>query len=249
MHHVVVHDLGTLTYDDACRLQRETVERLQRGGKEEALYLLEHPHVITRGRNASGSTLRAGRDLLESRGVALVQTDRGGDITYHGPGQLVGYPILQLEPERRDIRRYVTDVEEVLIRTLTGFSIAAHRNAAHRGVWIGDRKIASVGIRISRWVTSHGFALNVNTDLSYFSLIVPCGIENCRMTSMASELGRSLDMQEVKRAVVRAFLSVFGREVAVAPIGECIWPDRKTLVREERSVEDRVSVEKEVRRA
>jgi lipoyl(octanoyl) transferase len=249
MHHVVVHDLGTVPYDDAFGLQRETVERLQSGGKEEALYLLEHSHVITRGRNASSSTLRAGRDLLESRGVALVQTDRGGDITYHGPGQLVGYPILQLEPERRDIRRYVTDVEEVLIRTLSEFSIAAHRNAAHRGVWIGDRKIASVGIRISRWVTSHGFALNVNTDLSYFSLIVPCGIENCRMTSMASELGRPVDMQEVKRAVVRAFSGVFGREVALAPAGESIWPDRETFAREGRSLENRVSVEKEVRRA
>ena len=249
MHHVVVHDFGTVPYDVAFRLQRETVERLQSGGKEEALYLLEHPHVITRGRNASGSTLRAGRDLLESRGVALVQTDRGGDITYHGPGQLVGYPILQLEPERRDIRRYVTDVEEMLIRTLSEFSIAARRNAAHRGVWIGDRKIASVGIRISRWVTSHGFALNVNTDLSYFSLIVPCGIENCRMTSMASELGCSVDMQEIKRAAVRAFSSVFGREAALAPAGACLWPDRKTFAPEGRSLEDRVSVEKGVRRA
>jgi lipoyl(octanoyl) transferase len=218
MQHLVVHDLRIIPYDDACSLQREAVSRLQGGGAEEALYLLEHPHVVTKGRNASGSTLLATRDLLAKKGVALVDTDRGGDITYHGPGQLVGYPILQLEPARRDIRRYVSDIEEVLIRTLAGFSIAAHRDTAHRGVWLGDRKIASVGIRISRWVTSHGFALNVNTDLSYFSLIVPCGIPGCRMTSMARELGCPVDMDAVKRAVTFAFSDVFGRETVLASV-------------------------------
>ena len=248
MHHVVVHDLGTVPYEDAYRVQRETVERLQRGGTEEALYLLEHPHVITKGRNASGSTLLADRDLLARKGVALVETDRGGDITYHGPGQLVGYPILQLEPARRDIRRYVSDVEEVLIRTLCGFSIAAHRNTAYRGVWIGDRKIASVGIRISRWVTSHGFALNVNTDLSYFALIVPCGIQNCRMTSMAHELGCSVDMGAVKDAAARAFSSVFGREIAFAPTERRAHVDRRTPDGNVSPFEKRVPVEKEAGR-
>jgi len=249
MHHVVVHDLGTVPYEDAYRVQRETVERLQRGGTEEALYLLEHPHVITKGRNASGSTLLADRDLLARKGVALVETDRGGDITYHGPGQLVGYPILQLEPARRDIRRYVSDVEELLIRTLSGFSISAHRNAAHRGVWIGDCKIASVGIRISRWVTSHGFALNVNTDLSYFSLIVPCGIQNCRMTSMARELGCSVDLGAVKDAAARAFSSVFGREIAFAPAEKRAHVDHSPPVGNVSPFEKSVSVEKEAGRA
>ena len=217
MRSVVVHDLGIVPYDDAYSLQTETVGRLQGGDTEEALYLLEHPHVVTKGRNASDSTILVSRDLLARKGVAFVETDRGGDVTYHGPGQLVGYPILSLEPGRRDIRRYVTDIEEVLIRTLAEFSIKARRDAVHRGVWIDHRKIASVGIRIARWVTSHGFALNVNTDLSYFSLIVPCGIESCRMTSMAEELGHPVEMQEVKKAVAYAFPEVFGGEVFLRP--------------------------------
>jgi len=145
-----------------------------------------------------------------------VETDRGGDVTYHGPGQLVGYPILRLEEGRRDIRRYVNDVEEVLIRALAELSIEAQRHPRHRGVWVGPRKIASLGIRISRWVTSHGFALNVSTDLSYFSLIVPCGIEGCAMTSIERELGRSVEMSAVKEIVTRSFSDVFGREVVPA---------------------------------
>jgi lipoate-protein ligase B len=203
-----------MPYPAAHELQRQTVLALQSGTGEEAFYFVEHPHVVTRGRNASGSTVLASPALLAERGVALVQTDRGGDVTYHGPGQLVGYPILELEPSRRDIRRYVTDIEDVLIRALAEFSITARHHAAHRGVWVDSRKIASVGIRISRWVTSHGFALNVNTDLSYFSLIVPCGIENCTMTSMALELGGPVRMEMVKDSVLRAFSHVFGREIA-----------------------------------
>ncbi len=212
MRRCVVHDLELISYEDAYALQRRSVEKLQAHHGDDAFYLLEHPHVVTKGRNASGAALRAGGELLAHRGVTLVETDRGGDVTYHGPGQLVGYPILMLESERRDIRRYVRDVEEVLIRTLAEFSIDARRDTAHRGVWVEQRKIASVGIRISRWVTSHGFALNVNTDLSYFSLIVPCGIEGCQMTSMAKELDRHVDMQAVKDTVVRAFSDVFDRE-------------------------------------
>jgi lipoyl(octanoyl) transferase len=220
MRHVAVHDMGTVPYGDALKLQRETVRGLQAGTEREALYLLEHPHVVTRGRNASLSTLLATPELLAARGVSLFETDRGGDVTYHGPGQLVGYPVLRLDPDRRDVRRYVTDVEEVVIRALAEFSIDAGRDGTHRGVWIGGRKIASVGIRISRWVTSHGFALNVNTDLSYFSLLVPCGIENCRMTSMAAELGRAVDMAAVKAAVTREFSAVFGREPLPVPAGK-----------------------------
>jgi lipoyl(octanoyl) transferase len=216
MGRVLLHDLGTVPYDVALGLQREAVARLQAGAPDEALYLLEHPHAVTRGRNASLSTLLAGEELLARRGVAFVETDRGGDVTYHGPGQLVGYPILRLEEGRRDIRRYVGDIEEVLIRALAELSIDARHHPKHRGVWVGSRKIASLGIRISRWVTSHGFALNVSTDLSYFSLIVPCGIAGCEMTSIERELGRPVEMSAVKALVARSFSQVFEREVLPA---------------------------------
>jgi lipoyl(octanoyl) transferase len=205
--------LGLFAYDEAFALQRETVERLQEGRGAEALFLLEHPHVITLGRNASTSSLIAGEALLRARGVALVETDRGGDVTYHGPGQLVGYPILRLDPGRRDIRRFVTNIEETLLRTLTEFGIEGRRDAVHRGVWVGERKIASVGIRISRWVTSHGVALNVATDLSYFSLIHPCGIAGCEMTSMSQELGVDVDMRAVKVTLSKKFGEVFDRAI------------------------------------
>jgi lipoyl(octanoyl) transferase len=211
-----VHDLDAMAYDDAFALQKRTVEQVQEGAGEETLYLLEHPHVITMGRNATANSLVAGQALLEARGVTLVETDRGGDVTYHGPGQLVGYPIIELEAGRRDIRRYVSDIEEVLLRTLAEFGIEGHRDDVHRGVWVAERKIASVGIRISRWVTSHGFALNVNTDLSYFSLIHPCGITGCEMTSIAAELGQPVDMAVVKESFVRHFSQVFARSIEFA---------------------------------
>jgi lipoyl(octanoyl) transferase len=172
--------------------------------------------VITVGRNATDDAIQTDPRLLEARGITLVTTDRGGDATYHGPGQLVGYPILHLEPERRDIRRYVNDLEEVLIRTLADFDINAGRHQEHRGVWTHGRKIASLGIRIARWVTSHGFALNVNTDLSFFSTMHPCGIKGCEMTSLQNELGRiAVDMDEVKKRVQSHFGNVFDRCVQV----------------------------------
>lgn len=208
---MIVHDLGRIRYGAALAMQRDAVKRLQDGAGDEMLYLLEHEHVLTLGRNATLASLVASRELLATKGVELVETDRGGDITYHGPGQLVGYPIIALEDGRRDIRRYVNDVEEVLIRTLDHFGVEGRRDPKNRGVWVGDRKIASVGIRISRWVTMHGFALNVNTDLSYFSLIVPCGIAGCRMTTISQEAGRTVDMQSVKDAFTDAFCGIFGR--------------------------------------
>ena len=211
MNHLTVNNLGTIAYETAFDLQKRAVAALQRGEGEEVLYLLEHPHVITLGRGASGANLVAAPSLLAERGATVVETDRGGDITYHGPGQLVGYPIIQLEDGRRDIRRYVGDVEEVLIRTLRDFAIEGERHAVHRGVWTGGRKIASVGIRISRWVTSHGFALNVSTDLSYFQLITPCGIDGVDMTSIEREIAQPVDMQTVKNTFVRHFADVFER--------------------------------------
>jgi lipoyl(octanoyl) transferase len=209
---LIVRDLNVIAYDEALALQRQTVKRLQAGEGDEMLYLLEHPHVITLGRNATTGSLLASTELLRQRGVTVVETDRGGDITYHGPGQLVGYPILKLAEGHRDIRRYVTDLEETLLKTLTEFGIEGRRDPVHRGVWVDGKKIASVGIRISRWVTSHGFALNVSTDLSYFSFIDPCGIVGCPMTTISKEQGSAIDMRLVKEIFVEKFASVFDRE-------------------------------------
>lgn len=218
MTRCLVYDLGMVPYHEALQLQRKTITELQQGSGREALFLLEHPHVVTLGRSGSENSLLLDRRQLDQKGIELVAADRGGDVTYHGPGQLVGYPILSLEPGRQDIRRYVTDVESVLIGVLSEYGISGGRHAGYRGVWLEDRKIASVGIRISRWVTSHGFALNVNTDLSYFSAINPCGIEGCSMTSMQNELGRAMDMADVKQKVTRLFAQVFDREMAPGAI-------------------------------
>lgn len=215
----LVIDPGVVPYRQAFELQKREVGRLQGGEGDEVLFLLEHPHVITLGRNATGEALVAGEREIARRGVEIVETDRGGDVTYHGPGQLVGYPILTLEPGRRDIRRYVDDLEEVLIRTLADFGVESRRHPVHRGVWTGARKIASLGVRISRWVTCHGFALNVNSDLSFYSLIDPCGIVGCQMTSMAVELGGPVEMGVVKSAVVSHFESVFDRVLISNGVG------------------------------
>lgn len=214
-----VIDPGVVAYRQAFDLQKREVGRVQGGEGDEVLILLEHPHVITLGRNATGEALVAGKEAIARRGVEIVETDRGGDVTYHGPGQLVGYPIVALEPGRRDIRRYVHDLEEVLIRTLADFGIGSRRHPVHRGVWTGDRKIASLGIRISRWVTCHGFALNVNSDISYYSLINPCGIVGCEMTSMAIELGGPVEMGSVKNSIVSHFASVFDRNLITNDVG------------------------------
>ena len=204
-------DLGVVDYDRAFALQKGHVERLYREKGDEVLIFVEHPHVITVGRNATGNAIVADKRLIEARGAKVVTTDRGGDVTYHGPGQIVGYPILRLESGRRDIRQYVHDLEQVLIDTIADFGVMGERHPVHRGVWIGDRKIASLGIRISRWVTSHGFALNVATDLSYFSLMNPCGIEGCTMTSLQRELGQDVDPGDVREGITENFGRIFER--------------------------------------
>ncbi len=208
-----VVDLRRMAYRDAFALQKREVERLQRGDGDDVLLYVEHPHVVTIGRNATGSAILADRRLVESRGCEIVPTDRGGDVTYHGPGQIVGYPIIRLEPGRRDIRRYVHDLEGVLIAALADFGVFGDRHPEHRGVWVQNRKIASLGIRISRWVTSHGFALNVNTDLSFFSLMNPCGIAGCTMTSLEREMLSPISMTAVRERVTHHFGKVFGREM------------------------------------
>jgi lipoate-protein ligase B len=206
-------DLGVVDYDDAFELQKQHVARLQANQGDDVLLFVEHPHVITVGRNADGRAIVADTRAIEARGARVVATDRGGDVTYHGPGQLVGYPIVRLEAGRRDIRRYVHDLEQVLIDTIADFGVVAGRHPEHRGVWVRERKIASLGIRISRWVTSHGFALNVDTDLSYFSLMNPCGIQGCVMTTLARECGASVAMPAVRERVTAHFGRVFAREM------------------------------------
>jgi lipoyl(octanoyl) transferase len=219
---VVVTRLGLIGYEAALDLQRELVERRKRGEIPDQLLLLEHPDVITLGvKTRSDRThVLASEETLAAQGVSLFETGRGGDVTYHGPGQLVGYPILDLNPDRRDVHRYVRDLEEVLIRAVAGFGITAGRVPGLTGIWVGppdqQAKLAAIGVRISRWVTSHGFALNVNTNLSRFGLIVPCGIADKGVTSLEVLLGRRIPMDEVAAAVERAFAGVFARTAALS---------------------------------
>ncbi|HZH02796.1 MAG TPA: lipoyl(octanoyl) transferase LipB [Myxococcaceae bacterium] len=209
-----VYRLGRVEYGDGLKMQALFTQWLERGGPD-ALLLLQHPPVLTLGRAAKREHLLARDEQLEALGVALFETSRGGDVTYHGPGQLVGYPVLQLEGVGRDVRRYVRGLEEVLIRTLRDFGLAAFREPQWPGVWVdrvdggGRAKIAALGVHISRWRTTHGFALNVEPDLKHFELIVPCGIKEAGVTSMARELGRSPPMMEVEASVERHFARVF----------------------------------------
>ena len=206
-----VRRLGTVSYQAALDLQMRLVEERKQGRIPDQLLLLEHPPVITlgaRNRNARSNVLETA-EALAKRGVGLFETGRGGDVTYHGPGQLVGYPIIELPADRHDVHRYVRDLEEVLIQAVGGFGITASRVPGLTGIWVGDNKLAAIGVRISRWVTSHGFALNVSTDLSNFGLIVPCGISDKGVTSMERLLDRRVPMAEVAEAVVARFHGLF----------------------------------------
>jgi lipoyl(octanoyl) transferase len=207
--------LGTTSYADGLRLQEEAVARLRASEGAEQLLLLEHPHVFTLGRGADSRNILATPYQLESRSVEVFETGRGGDVTYHGPGQLVGYPIIDLKPDRCDVHRYVRDIEEVLIRALRDFGIEGGRIKGLTGVWVGDEKIAAIGVRIARWITSHGFALNVNTDLSYFRMIVPCGITDKGVTSVSRLLGRPVDVKAVAATTARHFAEVFQRDITI----------------------------------
>lgn len=205
--------LGRVPYEVAERLQVSIRDRLCSGDGHEALLLLEHPHVITLGRNASREDVLVDSSWCRRRGVDLIDCDRGGRVTYHGPGQLVGYPIIDLNPDRRDIRRYVYDLMEVLVRVLRDLGVRSQprRGVDELGLWVESRKIASIGVHISRWITTHGFALNVDTDLQYFSSIVPCGLKGVAMTSVARELGEGRDLAEVAASFSHHFAEVFDR--------------------------------------
>lgn len=210
-----VRRLGRVAYADGLALQDELVAARRAGDVPDTLLLLEHPHVITLGSSSDGSHVLLDAGERRLMGIELFETGRGGDVTYHGPGQLVGYPILDLKPDRKDLHRYVRDLEESLIRLLAGYDLEAGRKAGLTGVWIGDEKVAAIGVRVSSgWITSHGFALNVNTDLSFFGSIVPCGIRQHGVTSMQRLLGRELELGEVGDRVVAAMADVFGHGVA-----------------------------------
>jgi len=215
-----VVDLGLVGYQAAWDLQRRLVAARKAGAVPDVLLLCEHPHVITLGRNGTREHLHASDQLLRQMGVEFHHTDRGGDITYHGPGQLVGYPILNLGEIRRDVVWYVRQLEEMMIRASADFGVAATRKAGMTGVWVdrpgGEEKLAAIGVHISRWVTSHGFAYNVATDLRYFDLIVPCGIPDKRPTSLERLLGRTVAMREVVPRLVERFGEVFGLKMRAA---------------------------------
>jgi lipoyl(octanoyl) transferase len=211
--HLEVRRVGAIPYRDALVMQRALVEERRAGKVDDLLLLVEHPRVLTLGVKGDGgrSHVLAQPDALAAEGIEIVETGRGGDITYHGPGQIVGYPILDLRPDRQDVHRYIRDLEEVLIRVAADFGITAGREAGLTGVWAAGGKIAAIGVRISRWITSHGFALNVTTDLHDFDMIVPCGISGRGVTSF-ERLGCRASRAVVEARIVARFAEVFERE-------------------------------------
>lgn len=217
-------DLGLIGYAEAWELQKRLVAARKPGAMEDVLLLCEHPHVITLGRNGKREHLLASEQVLQQKGVQFHTSDRGGDITYHGPGQLVGYPVLNLGAIRKDVVWYVRMLEEVMMRATAEFGISAERVTGKTGIWVRgttdsnstdvtEEKLGAIGVHISRWVTSHGFAYNVSTDLRYFDLIVPCGISGRKATSLEKILGRAVTPKEVVQPVVRNFGKVFGLEM------------------------------------
>ena len=210
---LTVRRLGRISYADGLELQANLVARRQAGEVPDTLLLLEHEPVFTLGRSARRENVLLSEEALRERGFALFDTGRGGDVTYHGPGQVVGYPILDLSPDRRDVHRYVRDLEEVMIRTCADYAIPAGRVAGLTGTWVGQEKIGAIGVRIARWVTSHGFAFNVSTDLAPFGLIVPCGIQNRGVTSLERLRGRPVPLDEVMDRLTGHLAAVFQREV------------------------------------
>ena len=223
-----VRRLGTVSYADGLALQQQLVEERRADRIPDQLLLLEHPPVITLGAKVRNdrSHVLASEETLEDAGVTLFEAGRGGDVTYHGPGQLVGYPILDLRPDRCDVHRYVRDLEEVMIATAAAFGVQAGRVAGLTGAWVGQDKLAAIGVRISRWITSHGFAFNVATDLSHFSLIVPCGIADRGVTSLGRLLGQAPAMDTVEDAAIAAFAAIFARKPVEAspPAGPVVRP-------------------------
>src|SRR5258706_4433847 len=238
-------DLGLIGYAEAHALQKRIVAARKAGAIEDVLLLCEHPHVITQGRNGKREHLLAGENVLRQKGVHFHETSRGGDVTYHGPGQIVGYPILNLAAIRRDVVWYVRMLEEIMIRASSDFGVAATRETGKTGIWavpnvadaacpdpVGDHrgrsadspaeKLGAIGVHISRWVTSHGFAYNVSTDLRFFDLIVPCGIADRKATSLEKLLSRKVDSPEVTARLIAHFGEIFGREIQAATLADLL---------------------------
>ena len=202
-----IRDLGTMRWGAASALQEQLVGQRQRAEIGDQLLLVEHPHVVTMGRNGHLTNVLASPDVLAATGIEYYETNRGGDVTYHGPGQLVGYPIVHLNEWKRDVHAYVRALEEVVIRTLADFGLVAERVTGATGVWVGEAKVCAIGVHLSRWVTSHGFALNVTTDLQYFQYIVPCGLTK-PVTSLR-QLGVAATLEDVKPVLSRRFFEVY----------------------------------------
>ena len=213
-----VLDLGRVPYEKAWKYQKELVENRRRGEIGDSLVFVEHPPVLTLGRSWKQQNVLADTLALTEKGVEVYEVERGGDVTYHGPGQVVGYPIVNLADRGRDLHRYLRDLEEVIIRVVDSYGLEAGRKEGLTGVWVGEEKVCAFGVAVKSWVSYHGFALNVNTDLSYFSLINPCGIQDKGVTSLAKLLGHWVDPEEVKAKIAESFANVLGyfREEAAA---------------------------------
>jgi lipoyl(octanoyl) transferase len=236
-------DLGLIGYAEAYALQKRIVAARKAGAIEDVLLLCEHPHVITQGRNGKREHLLAGENVLRQKGVEFHETSRGGDVTYHGPGQIVGYPILNLAAIRRDVVWYVRMLEEVMIRVSADFGVDATREIGKTGIWVAPNvaaadhrgrpadsateKLGAIGVHISRWVTSHGFAYNVSTDLRFFDLIVPCGIADRKATSLEKLLSRKIGSPEAAAWLKKHFAEVFGREIQAATLADLLEILRK----------------------
>ena len=203
-------DLGFIDYKKAWDLQKDIVSNRLKGEVEDVLLLLEHPNTYTLGKTADRFNLKSSEEYLKENHISVYDIDRGGDITYHGPGQVVGYPIIDLNNWYKDTHKYLRALEEVIIKTSTEYNLFCERNPKYTGVWINDRKIAAIGIKVSRWITMHGFAFNVNTDLNLFNGIIPCGIQDKSVTSLGEELNTEVDIQEVKQKLLNNFKEIFG---------------------------------------
>jgi lipoyl(octanoyl) transferase len=212
--------LGQVPYDEARELQKRLESARYAGDIPDVLLLLEHPPVYTKGRRADPSELGMGEDWYRMQGIEVCESDRGGAVTYHGPGQLVGYPIVSLRPYGDDVKGYVNGLERVMIETLSSYGIRAHLNDGLTGVWAVERKIGSIGVHVNRGVTTHGFAVNVNNDLQQFEWIVPCGIQDCRMTSVCRELGAEQDMEAFMDVITERFGEAYGRNPRPVPAAD-----------------------------
>jgi len=215
MGELYVYKLGSIEYDFAFQLQDRLQKLRINGDVPDMLLLLEHPPTLTLAKGDDQNNILVAETVLNERGVSVFSTDRGGSITWHGPGQIVGYPILNLNEKEKDIHLYIQNLESVLIETLKEISLDGRRDSRHVGVWVGDEKIAAIGVKVKKWVTKHGFALNVNSDLSYFDLINPCGIIDKGVTSIKKILGRQIDMGEVMEIIINKFSEVFNVSVKI----------------------------------